>query len=732
MRNAPTFASRFVGRARERARLVRLIASHRLVTVTGLAGVGKTRLVAEAVLAWDRRFPGGRWWFDLTSIREPDLIEEFVADQLGVRARRHRDLPTAVATRLAGEPALLVFDNCEHLLAGAAKTTSRLLASCASLRVLTTSRQLLGIAGEALLPLDPLANEDAVRLFIDRARLRRPDLQSVGQTRVELARLCERIDNLPLAVELAAARAAHLSPQDMLDRLDRRFDLLTTPAGDVVDRHRTLLAALDWSYRLLDPPEQQLLNRLAVLAGPFDLAVAEALGDPKALDGLVLLIDKSLVTAAPSPRGMRYRLLEAVRDFGLDRLSEAGGAEAVRDQLLDHFLVEVEAAYEERMRSGSDRLLLLLADSADNLRVALDHAQATRQEDGLRLAGAMREEWVRRNPREGRLWLRRFVATHPDRDRYLARALLAMGHITAIAEQEYPEGRRALEQSREVCREAGDSDGEAWATFFLGAAATLADDFDAAQQHLERALAMQQENGSAYGVLQARASLGQLLAISGRRLVEGRTLLEGALAASRQLGNRWSSGHAHTFLGVLELREHHLGAAIRNFRQAVAEFEAVNDQVMLAAALCGLARSIVSSHPQQGLRVAAAAAAIHARLGSRFAAVWISLLEETRTQAAAKLSPSAAQQEWESGSRLGAAEVVELQSAKPSGRPDGLTRREFQVARLVADGLSNRAVAEQLHISERTAEAHVLHILNKLGLASRGQIARWLHESSTA
>jgi predicted ATPase len=325
MESAPTFANRFVGRAGERVRLVRLIASRRLVTVIGAPGVGKTRLVAEAVEAWERRFPGGRWWLDLASIRDPDLVERFLADQLGLRARPHRDLPTAVAARFAGQPALLVFDNCEHLLADVASRTSGLLASSASLRVLATSRESLGIAGEALLPIDPLANEDAVRLFVDCARACRPEFQPVGHARVELSRLCERIDNLPLAVELAAARAAHLSPKDMLDRLDRRFDLLRTPTLDVPDRHRTLLAALDWSYRLLDPSEQQRLNRLAVLAGGFDLAAVETVGEPGTLDGLGRLIDKSLVVARPTPRGMRYRLLEAVRDYGLERLSEAGG-----------------------------------------------------------------------------------------------------------------------------------------------------------------------------------------------------------------------------------------------------------------------------------------------------------------------------------------------------------------------------------------------------------------------
>jgi non-specific serine/threonine protein kinase len=344
----------------------------------------------------------------------------------------------------------------------------------------------------------------------------------------------------------------------------------------------------------------------------------------------------------------------------------------------------------------------------------------------------MREHWARRNPSEGRLWLHRLMAIHPDRDRALARALLAVGHIAAITEHAYPEAQEALEASRQVCSEVGDPSGEAWATFFLGVAATLANDFPAAQRHLERARSMQRANSSMYGVLQARASLGQLLAISGQRLTVGRLLLEEVLATSRQLGNRWSSGHARTFLGVLELREHNYPAARRQFRLAVDEFEAVGDQVMMAAALCGLARSLVPGDADRGLRLAAAASAIHVRLGSRFAPVWATLMEETRAQATAKLDPSSAERVWHSGLRLNVKEALSLeQRILRAAPPAGLTPREAEVARLVAEGLSNRAIAEHLHISERTAEAHVQHILSKLGLGKRTQVARCLYKESS-
>jgi DNA-binding CsgD family transcriptional regulator len=394
--------------------------------------------------------------------------------------------------------------------------------------------------------------------------------------------------------------------------------------------------------------------------------------------------------------------------------------------------VTVETAYEERMSNGSDRLLLMLADNIDNLRESLTYALRTRPEDALRLAAAMREEWVRRNPSEGRLWLDRLMPRYRHRDRYLGRALLAVGHI-AMVKQADGEAQLAFEQSRDVCSGASDAAGEAWAIFFMGAAGTLASD-DAAQRHLEQALELQQRLSCAYGVLQARATMGQLLVIRGQRLDEGQRLLEDVLATAEGLGNRWSAGHAHVFLGLLGLRLRDWNEAEPHFHSAVREFTVINDQVMLAAAACGLARASVRKNARYALTLAAAASEVHVRLGSRFAPVWSTLQEETRAEATGAIGRSAAGASWERGRRLTIAEVAEaIESRHAVGRPPGgLTRRELEVAELVARGLSNRAMAERLHVSERTAEGHVLHILNKLGLSNRTQVATWLQrESST-
>jgi predicted ATPase/DNA-binding NarL/FixJ family response regulator len=686
--------------------------------------------VGEAARTWMTRFPDGIWWIDMTAVREAEMFERFVADQFGFRERADDQLMTGIATLLLDKRTLLVFDNCEHLVAACAELVTGLLNACRSVRVITTSREPLGIAGETVYPLPPLQPDEASRLFIERAAARNPEFEAFGQIRADVMTLCHRLDDLPLAVELAAARVSMMSPGEMVNHLNRRFELLTSSSRDIPERHRTLLAAVEWSYHLLDKGDQDLLSTLAVFSGSFDLSTAEAIAGSVALPGIARLIDKSLVVAMSTARGTRYRLLEAIRDYGLGRLEPAGKLVDVRDRLLGHFLKTVEAAYEERMSSGSDRLLLMLADDIDNLRGALEHAQATRPEDGMRLAGAMREEWVRRNPSEGRLWLQRLIPIYPRRDRHLGRALLAVGHI-AMVQQDYTVASAALEESRNICSDVGDAAGEAWAIFFLGAAETLADERTSAQHHLEQALELQQRTSGSYGVLQARATMGQLLAINGERLEEGRRMLDEVLASAEKVGNRWSAGHAETFIGLTELRRRDSTAAEEHFRAAVREFTSVNDQVMLAAALCGLARALVRKDARRAATLASAAAEVHARRGTRFARVWADLLDETRSAAVARLGRTAAQEAWAQGQRLTITEAFEAAEGRAPSRPaGGLSRRELEVAELVAKGLSNRAMAERLHISERTVEGHVMHILNKLGLTNRTQVASWLHEKT--
>ena len=730
--NLPRFATSFIGRVRERGEVSRLASRAKLITLVGPGGAGKTRLVAEVARTAVDRFPDGLWWLDAAAIKEPQMVVPVLSGLLGVSSGPDVTPTEAIADFLVRRRALLVLDNCEHLLAACADLASTLLEVCRQLHMLVTSREPLAVAGEVVYPLPALENEEGVRLFIERARARLPGFEAVGRARDEIATLCLRLDGVPLAIELAAARVSVMTPSEMLTRLDRRFDLLASTVRDVPERQRTLRATIEWSYGLLEDADRRLLNRLSVFAGSFDLETAEQLEGKSALDGVSRLIEKSMVVTEPTARGTRYRLLESIRDYGRERLAEEGVLAEGRDRHLAHWLAAAEAEYDQHMVNGSERLLGMQMDELDNLRAALEYAQATDPARGLRLAATMRDLWARRHTTEGRVWLERLLPLYPYRDSYLGRALLAVG-ILAIVQASYDRALAALQESRDVCAEANDLDGQAWATHMLGLTEMYANNEPAAQRHLEEALELHSRVGSPYGLNEIRATMGHLLVVSGRRLEDGRRLLKAALKGAEALGNPLNVGYAHLFLGLLEIRLRNWPEAEKHCRIAVGEFAAVSAPVLLAMTLYCLARAKVRRDPGGAMALAAAATEMGERVGWRFQGHWLEQLEHTRTEAVSRISKPAAEEAWARGRELTLQETIELaQGATPARRPPGrLSRREVEVAELIAQGLSNRAAAERLHLSERTVEGHVLHILNKLGLSNRTQVATWLREKSS-
>jgi predicted ATPase/DNA-binding CsgD family transcriptional regulator len=727
----PRFATSFIGRASEQAELRRLAARHRLVTLTGPGGVGKTRLAAEAASGLIGRFPNGFWWLDVATINEPDMVVPVLAGLLGISAKSAREPQESIADLLAEKRTLLVLDNCEHLAAACAAIASRMLASCPGLLLLATSREPLAIAGEVVYPVPPLLGDEAVRLFVARARARRPGFEAVGRGREDVETLCRRLDDMPLAIELAAARVGTLSPPEMLARLERRFELLAGALRDVPERQRSLRATVEWSYRLLSDRERRLLNRLSVFAGSFDLATAEELEGDGVLDGLASLVDRSILTAETAGHGTRFRLLETIREYGLERLAEENAVAETRDRHLRHWVNAVEAAYNERLANGSDRALVMVDENIDNLRGALEHAHATQPGLGLRLAGAMRDNWARRRPVEGQAWLSRLLTAYPKQDRYLGRALLALGHI-AMLQQENSDAIRTLNRSREVCAQEGDRVGEAWATYYLGLTETLAGNAEEAQRHLDTALELHSQLGTPFGLHQVQATMGQLLVVTETHLDDARRLLEEVLAAASRLGNRWNATNDHRWLGMLEIRLRNWPEAEAHFREAARGFTEFEDHSGLATALIGLARASVQRDPRRAVTLAAAGTATRERISGRLARVWREQVEATQAAAVAAIGSRAAEAAWEEGRRLAPHEAAELAEGKAPTRrvQGGLSRRELEIAELIAQGLTNRAAAERLHTSERTVEGHILHILNKLGLENRTQVATWVVDRS--
>ena len=493
--------TRFIGRTRERREVAELLRATRLLTLTGAGGCGKTRLAGEAAFDWLADHPDGAWWVDLAVVSDPAHLETAVASALGVLESGDADpLMSAIGARRL----LLILDNCEHIVDACADLSTRLLSACPQLTILATSREALGIAGEAVYTVAPLpvpATDDEVlatesaQLFIDRAMLARPTFVLSPGHREAVARICRRLDGIPLAIELAAARVKAMSVDQIADRLAEHLGWLVGPARAGQARHQTLQALVDWSHALLSEPERIFFRRLAVFVGGFSLEAAEAWADDDAgLALLARLIDRSLVMTDERPgQSMRYRLLEPLRVYAFEKLETAGESAAIAD---------LHAAYFARLAGEADRhsqgprqaeWVERLARDADNLRAALNRLIEQRQSDrALRMCADLGWLWVYNSElAEGRRWLSRVLAL-PDVARYpadLARAWTFMG-VLAFLQTETLEARPWLERALGWAREHDEPLTAALALDFLALILLREHDVTGARAGLEASQAL--------------------------------------------------------------------------------------------------------------------------------------------------------------------------------------------------------------------------------------------------
>jgi predicted ATPase/DNA-binding CsgD family transcriptional regulator len=426
--NLPLRPTAFLGRARELAEIKRLLAETRLLTLTGVAGVGKTRLALQAASAELERFPDGAWFVDLSPIEDPELLPRTVCYVLGVRPGPEEPALDALASRLRDSHLLVILDNCEHVVDASARLAHRLLGSCAGVTLLATSRESLDVDGETSWRVPPLSTPDArtadeltsyesVALFIDRAMKAAPDRPITKGGIVAVAEICRRLDGIPLAIEMAAARTRMMSPEQILSRLEDRVRLLTGGSRITVRRHQTLTAALDWSHALLTDDEKKIFRRLSVFAGGFTLESAEAIAsgggvDPHSiLDLLGRLVDKSLVVPIVREDAIRYQMLTTVQEFGRERLVESGEAQSVRGLHLKYFLGLAERAAPnllERSKTTMDQV----ETDIDNFRLAIVWATSSDLDAGLRTAIALDQFWrMRGRFAEGREALTQVLAS---------------------------------------------------------------------------------------------------------------------------------------------------------------------------------------------------------------------------------------------------------------------------------------------------------------------------------
>ena len=511
--NLPALPSSLVGREQELTELAGLLGRTRLLTLTGAGGVGKTRLALQFAAEQADAFTDGAWVVDLAGLGEPELVPQAVASALGIAEQPGRSWADSVLGFLHERQVLLLLDNCEHLLAAAASLTRQVLERCPGVKVLATSREALHTPGEVAWRVPSLslpggvAVSDAERLFLERAGETDPRYRPIGADREAVAQICGRLDGLPLAIELAAARVRVLSASEIADRLDDRFRLLTGGARTSLPRQHTLEAAVGWSYDLLDEPQRRLFERLSVFASGFTLTAAEqvcASGPIQALDVLDLLtglVDRSLVVHEQPGPPSRYRLLETMRAYGKDRLLRNAELQSMRDAHLTWVNSFARTAQAHLDGPGQERWLDAVATELDDVRAALSWSLAGGDTaTGLACAATLFRYWYVRAVREGRMWLDRLLANAAGAPpKILAKALYAAGEL-ASDQGDYAVGRSRHEHALKLYQELGHRRGEAWALHGLGIAEWGLGRTPAAGERLHAALRGFRELGDTVGI----------------------------------------------------------------------------------------------------------------------------------------------------------------------------------------------------------------------------------------
>ncbi|MBN0049310.1 LuxR family transcriptional regulator, partial [Streptomyces actuosus] len=466
----------FVGRRREVAQAKELLAQNRLVTLTGAGGIGKTRLANRVAADLRRAFPGGVWTVEFGPLTDGTLVPQTVVDALGLAEQSSRQPLDILRDFVAARPVLLVLDNCEHLIEDCGTLVTELLRAAPELKVLATSRQTLRVPGEALLPVPPLSlpdadggpqtvvRSDAVRLFLRRAALVRAGLEPTAEQTDAIAEICRRLDGIPLAIELAAARIRELSAQEILQRIEDRLGLLVTGTRAVPPRHRTLRAAVDWSYRMCSEQEQSLWARLSVFRGGFDLEAVEEVctGDgiepSDVLDLITALVDKSVLVSEDGAPRMRYRLLETLLVYGRERLAADGRDEALRRRHLDWYRRLAEQGEWDWRDSRQLNWLARMGTERGNNRAALQYCLDTpgQARTALGMAGALWPFWLSVGGfTEARGWLSQALALEGEDSPERAKALWISG-LFAVLQGEQNESLRRLAEGREVAARLDD------------------------------------------------------------------------------------------------------------------------------------------------------------------------------------------------------------------------------------------------------------------------------------
>jgi len=603
----PVHLTRFIGRTTELQEISRMLAGTRLLTLTGAGGSGKTRLAREAAAVAGPDFTNVGW-ADLAPITDRTLVPQQIATALRLPDRAVASAIESLSASISDEPTLLVLDNCEHLIDTCATLVERLLRDCPRLTVLATSREALGVASETAWLVPPLASNDAVQLFVERAQAALPSFTTCDALDATLNDICRRLDGIPLAIELAAARVRVLSPEQISDRLDDAFRLLTSGSRTALPRHRTLRGTMDWSYGLLDDREQRLLRRLAVFAGSFSLEAAEAVcaGAPleieDILDGVAALVDKSLVVMEPGDGVARYHLLETVRQYGIELLGQSSELNEFRDRHGEFFL-QLAERMAPRLIGGEHEpgLLERLGPDHDNLRCASKWAlrDPNRLREALRFADALfwfwysMSYWLKSGQfREGRQYVDAVLAASENCEPLLrARVLLTSGMI-GLSQGENERAREALVASYAIVEDYGDNALRAYVLSKLGAAYLMLGDLENAYKCSDRAYALSKMFKPQMIHAFVMYWRGLTASVNGDYAL-AREMYQYNIDLAQVLSHRTIFAHSASSLGQLLLREGNQAEAFNRFSDALQIHIEIADAWGLANDLDGMANLAV-------------------------------------------------------------------------------------------------------------------------------------------
>lgn len=783
----------FIGREREITQVKQLLMTTRLLTLTGAGGCGKTRFALQVATELRTDFTDGVWFIDLAPLTDPSLIPQTIASIFELREGGSLPSINPLKDYLRTKQLLLLLDNCEHLIQACAELCDTLLHTCPDVKILATSREVLNIAGETFFrvpslalpdhdqfpPLETLGQFEAIQLFVERAKNVDPQFQLTNTNKFAVAQICQRLDGIPLAIELAAARMKTLSAEQIAARLDNRFQLLTSGSRVVPSRQQTLRATIDWSYDLLSEPERALLRRLSVFVGGWTLEAAEAIARDNdshdasnVLDLLTRLADKSLIIIQHRDDAARYQILETIREYAHEKLVELGGLNSARDRHLNYF-VEFGKRAEEKLKDWDEQLAWFryVDTELPNIRAALNHGLEVNLDLVVQMIWSIQLYWW--NSTIELTYIDRLIRALPQIEKWDSpkRARMIRWAGNALTKIDLDQCRALLSKSFEIALSTEDPVEIALAYLRKGESLLRAHDLEGARDLLEKSGALFREVGDKWFL---GWTLGQLAwAVAPSERVYARKLLEEGFTIAQKLNERVLLAYILNNLGDFERLEGNYRQSVEYFEKALQAREGmVHRGSGKGQALAMLAHALLSAGDYERAKQVAFEGLNYVRDRGAFSIIfplyvfprlllanqkyeqatrlfsavdtltdlvyargnWIAAdydeFNRDVAEVRAHLDPQVFDEAWNEGRTMTIEQAVAFaihetaEKSDPSQYPAGLTAREVDVLRLLVIGLTNPEIAKKLVLSERTVHAHLRSIYSKLDVTTRSAATR--------